>query len=136
MSKLTRTALAIEADLLKRFDSWSDRHNYANRSEAVRDLIRNALVEDQWADPDAEVVASLSIIFDHEARRLSQELTHLQHGHHDAVICSQHVHLDQHMCMETILLQGKAGQLRKMADSISSTKGVISGKLSLLATSL
>ena len=132
-SDLTRTTLAIDKGLLGRFDGWLAARGYTNRSEAMRDLIRAALTEAEWADPDAKVVASLSIIYDHAAHTLAQELTHLQHEDHRAVLCSQHVHLDQHRCLEVILMDGTAGQLRRVADTIIATRGVKAGKLTLMS---
>ena len=133
MGKLTRTALAIDQDLLKRFDKWMAGHGYTNRSEAVRDLIRSALVQDEWKTPSARVVATLSIIYDHERHELAQYLTRLQHADHGAILCSQHVHLDEHNCLEVIVMQGTARQLRRVADAISATRGVKAGKLALLS---
>jgi len=134
MSDLTRTALAIDRDLLERFDRWMAGHGYHNRSEAVRDLIRNALIEQEWTDPRARVLAVLSVVFDHEAHTLAQELTHLQHEHHGSVLCSQHVHLDAEQCLEAVLMRGTAAQLRRLADRIIATRGVKAGKLTLLST--
>lgn len=136
MSKLTRTTLAIEQSLLKRFDQWMERRGYTNRSEAMRDMIRQALVEQEWADPAAHVVASLSIIFDHAAHTLAQQLTQLQHEDHHAVLCSQHIHLDHNNCLEVILLRGTAGQLRRIADAIISTRGVKAGHLTLMSANV
>ncbi len=133
MSDLKRTTLAIEGDLLESFDSWMASHGYDNRSEAMRDLIRAALVTDEWADPHAEVVAALSIVFDHSAHTLAQELTQLQHEDHHAVLCSQHVHLDHDRCLESILMRGTAAQLRRLADAICATRGVRGGKLTMLS---
>jgi len=133
MTKLTRTALAIDADLLGKFDRWMAGHGYTNRSEAMRDLIRGALVEAKWENPRARVVAVLSVIYDHAARSLAQELTHIQHEDHHAVLCSQHVHLDHERCLEVILMQGTARQLRRLSDSIVATRGVLAGKLTLLS---
>ena len=133
MTDLTRTALAIHRDLLERFDAWMDARGYANRSEAMRDLIRRALIEQQWAEPDAAVVAVLSIIYDHHAHDLAQRLTEVQHRDHSAILCSQHVHLDHHLCMEVILMQGTAGRLREMADAIIATRGVKAGELTLMS---
>ena len=133
MSELTRTTLAIEKDLLEKFDAWLSSRGYNNRSEAMRDLIRSALTEQEWSTPDAQVVAALSIIYDHAAHTLAQQLTHLQHADHDAILCSQHVHLDNHQCLEVILMAGKAKQLRRMADAIVTTRGVRAGKLTLLS---
>lgn len=136
MSKTTRTALAIDADLLGKFDQWMARRGYTNRSEAVRDLIRAALVEEEWKNPSAEVVATLSIIYDHDQHELAQQLTQLQHADHHAVLCSQHVHLDHHNCLEVIILSGPARQLRRVADLIVSTRGVKAGKLTLMSRNL
>lgn len=136
MSNLVRTTLAIERDLLEKFEAWMTRHGYTNRSEAVRDLVRSALVEAEWADPDAPVAAVLSILFDHSASMLAQQLTTLQHEDHHAILCSQHVHLDHRKCLEVILMRGRADQLRRVADAIISTRGVRAGKLSMLSTNL
>jgi CopG family nickel-responsive transcriptional regulator len=133
MSDLARTALAIDAELLEKFDQWMARHGYTNRSEAVRDLIRSALTEAEWANPTAKVVAVLSVVFDHAARDLAQEVTEIQHKDHHAILCSQHVHLDHHNCLEVILMRGTSRQLRRVADSIVATRGVKAGKLTLLS---
>jgi len=134
MSNLKRTALAIDRDLLEKFDTWMADHGYTNRSEAVRDLMRTALVEAEWADPDARVMATLSIIYDHSARHLAQELAGLQHEDHHAVLCSQHVHLNHHDCLEVIIMRGTSAQLRRMTDAIVSTRGVKAGQLTLMST--
>lgn len=133
MSKVTRTTLAIGRKLLGEFDRWMAQRGYANRSEAVRDLIRSALVAAEWEDPGARVVATLSIIYEHERRELAQQLTELQHAQHHAILCSQHVHLDHQNCLEVIIMQGTARQLRRITDAISATKGVKAGKLTLLS---
>ena len=106
MSELIRTALAIDKGLFERFDAWMARHGYSNRSEAVRDLIRAALVEQDWQDPDATVMATLSILYDHHRHELAQRLTDLQHEDHHCILCSQHVHLDHENCLEVIILKG------------------------------
>jgi len=136
MGELARTALSIEGDLLEKFDRWMASHGYANRSQAVRDLIRAALVEQEWSNPKARVVASLSIIYDHAAHDLAQAMTDIQHRDYRAVLCSQHVHLDRHHCLEVILMQGRAAELRNLADSIIATRGVRAGKLTLLSVSV
>ena len=133
MSDLTRTALAIDKILLEKFDAWMAAHGYTNRSEALRDLIRAALIEAEWADPDAQVVGALSIIYDHHEHTLAQEIAGLQHADHHAILCSQHVHLDHDRCLETILMRGKARQLRRVSDTITAKRGVRGGKLTLLS---
>ncbi len=133
MGNLTRTALAIDVDLLAKFDAWMASRGYTNRSEAMRDMIRSALVEHEWANPKANMVAVVSVIFDHAARHLAQEVTEIQHKDHNCILCSQHVHLDHHNCLEVILMQGKARQLRHVANAIVATRGVKAGKLTLLS---
>ncbi len=133
MADLTRTALAIDARLLKEFDAWMARHGYGNRSQAVRDLMRSALVEEEWADPQAEVVGSLSIIYDHSSHTLAQELTQMQHEDFHAILCSQHVHLGHERCLEVILMQGKSAQVRRLADAIIATRGVKTGQLTMMS---
>ncbi len=136
MSKLTRTALAIDKDLLARFDKWMATHGYSNRSEAMRDLIRSALVEAEWEKPASKVIATLSIVYDHEHHELAQQLTALQHADHHAILCSQHVHLDRHRCLEVIIMSGTTKQLRRICDAITAAKGVLAGKLTLLSRKL
>lgn len=136
MSELARTTLAIERDLLRKFDAWMVKHSYASRSEAVRDLMRNTLVEQEWASPAADVLAVLSIVFDHGKHTLSQALAHIQHEAHHCILCSQHVHLDRHRCAEVIVMQGKAAQLRRLGEAIIATRGVRAGKLTLLSPSV
>jgi len=133
MGDLTRTALAIDADLLAKFDAWMVERGYTNRSEAMRDMIRSALVQQEWANPRASMVAVVSVIFDHAAHDLAQEVTEIQHKDHRCILCSQHVHLDHHNCLEVILMRGPARQLRRVADAIVSTRGVKAGKLTLLS---
>lgn len=133
MSELTRTTLAIEKDLLARLDAWMGGRGYTNRSEALRDMIRATLIEDEWTQPRSQVVAALSIIYDHSARALAQELTDIQHEDHHCILCSQHVHLDHDHCLEVILMQGTAEQLRRVSDAIIAHRGVKAGKLTLLS---
>ncbi|MCD6304235.1 MAG: nickel-responsive transcriptional regulator NikR [Planctomycetes bacterium] len=133
MTELARTALAIDVELLRKFDRWMASRGYTNRSEAVRDLVRTVLMEAEWEDPEAAVVAVLSIIFDHAARDLAQEVTEIHHRDHEAILCSQHVHLDGHNCLEVILMRGKSRQLRRLADTIISTRGVKAGRLTMLS---
>ncbi len=133
MGELVRTAMSLDGDLLVKFDEWMAAHGYTNRSEAVRDLMRAALVEREWADPKAKVVAAMSIIYDHAAHTLAQSLAHMQHEDHHAILCSQHVHLDHRRCLEVILMRGTAGQLRRLSDAIVATRGVQAGKLTLMS---
>jgi CopG family nickel-responsive transcriptional regulator len=136
MGELKRTTLAIDGGLLEQFDAWIAGRGYANRSEAVRDLIRAALTEQAWESGDDEVVGVLSLVYDHASRDLAQELTHIQHEAHHAVLCSQHVHMDRHKCLEVVIMRAAPESLRRLADALSTARGVSAGKLSLLSERL
>ena len=133
MSDLVRLSLSIEQPLLKRLEKMLKTSRYANRSEFVRDMIRDRLVEEAWNAGD-EVVGTVTLIYDHHTRQLSEKLTELQHRHHTAVLAATHVHLDEHMCAEMILIKGKAGEIRRIADSLRQQKGVLHTTLSMSAT--
>jgi CopG family nickel-responsive transcriptional regulator len=132
---LVRFSVAIGGDLLKRFDRYCDRHRYPNRSEAVRGLMRGALVEEVVADDSEEALGVLTLIYDHHAGGTARRLTDLQHAHLDRVVTTTHVHLDERRCLEVILLRGASGTIRKLADDLIGTKGIETGRLVLAAAS-
>ncbi|CAG0910293.1 unnamed protein product [Cyprideis torosa] len=117
--------------LLARFDEMIEKRGYSNRSEAIRDLIRDALVDEDLANQDDEAVGSVTIVYDHHTRALSEKLTGHQHSHHHEIISALHVHLDHHHCLEIIVVKGKIKKIKKMADALIGTKGVKHGKLML-----
>ena len=129
MSDLTRFGISIDDRLLKRFDDLIADKGYVNRSEAIRDLIRNALVEDAWAREDEEIVGTVTLVYDHHTRDLADKLTEQQHSHHEAIVSALHVHLDAHHCLEVVVVKGKAKSVRRLADELIGTKGVKHGKL-------
>jgi len=131
MGALARIGVAIDEDLLKKFDALNERRGYTNRSEAFRDLIRDALVQDRAAAPQAEVVGTLTLVYDHHVRQLQERLTHMQHEHHTEIISTLHVHLDHHHCLEVLVLRGKSARVRQIADRLIATKGVQHGRLTL-----
>jgi len=126
-----RIGISLEKDLLAQFDRLIADKGYENRSEAVRDLIREALVHREWAShpAGAEQVAVVALVYDHDSSSLSQKLAHLQHENHRAVVSSLHVHMDAHNCLEVLVLRGKAGTVLKMGEGLAATKGVKFGKL-------
>ena len=130
---LVRFSVAIGGELLQKFDQYREEHRYPNRSEAVRGLMRAALVEDLIASDDAETMGVVTLIYDHHAGRINDRLTELQHLHLDRVVTTTHVHLDARRCLEVVLLRGPARVVRELADSLIGTKGVESGRL-VLAT--
>jgi CopG family transcriptional regulator, nickel-responsive regulator len=129
MADLTRFGISIDARLLDRFDQLIEDKGYVNRSEAIRDLIRGALVEDEWARDDQETVGTVTLVYDHHTRDLADRLTEQQHSHHDEIVSALHVHLDAHHCLEVVVVRGKARQVKRLADELIGTKGVKHGKL-------
>jgi len=123
MPDLIRFGVSIEEDLLEEFDKLIKKKGYSNRSEAIRDLIRKNLVEKEWNGKD-EIAGGIAIVYDHDKRELASKIIDLQHDFHDIIISSQHVHLDEHNCLEVVIVKGKAGEIEKLADSLLSLKGV------------
>lgn len=136
MAEIVRFGVSMDDRLLANFDKLIEGKGYSNRSEAVRDLIRNALVEEQWANADEEAVGTVSLVYDHHTRELSDKLTEHQHSHHREIVSALHVHLDAHHCLEVVVLKGKAGEIRHLADELIGTKGVKHGRLMTTTTGL
>ena len=134
MSELSRIGVAIDSDLLKKFDELIARRGYSNRSEAFRDLIRDELVEQRWESPNRLVVGTVTLVYNHHVRLLSERLTEIQHEFHHNVISTLHVHLDHDNCLEVLAVRGKARVVKKIADTLISTKGVKHGKLTITTT--
>lgn len=129
MSDLSRIGVAIEEDLLEDFDRLIAERNYPSRSEAFRDLIRDALSRDSVPAGDAAVVGTVTIVYSHSTRQLADRMTTLQHAHHHEVLSSLHVHLDHDNCLEVIVLRGAYEQVKLVADSLIAMKGVRHGQL-------
>ena len=129
MKELCRIGVAIEADLLSRFDRFITKQGYTNRSEAFRDLIRDRLVSAAVETPDAPVVGTITLIYDHHSRLLPENLTELQHAHHALIISTTHAHLDHHTCLEVLVVKGGSKQVSKLADLLVGIKGVQHGRL-------
>jgi CopG family nickel-responsive transcriptional regulator len=131
MSNISRIGVAIDSDLLTQFDAFIGERGYLSRSEAFRDLIRDALIQVATERPSREVVGTLTLLYDHHQRHLSDKLTALQHDHHASILATVHVHLDHANCLEVLMLRGKAQTVRKIAELLIATKGVKHGKLNL-----
>ena len=129
MGDLSRIGVSIDVDLLRRFDSYIADKGYENRSEAFRDLIRDRLVDSAVIGPNAFVVGSVTLIYDHHTRLLADKLTEIQHHSFRVITAGLHVHLDEHSCLEVITLRGSAAQIREIADRLTATKGVRYGQL-------
>jgi CopG family nickel-responsive transcriptional regulator len=134
MTHLLRFGVSMDAELLAAFDQLIARKGYANRSEALRDLVRDAIVESQWASGDKPTVAALCMVYDHHHSDLSARLTALQHDFTDRIVSSLHVHLDHRHCLEVIVLRGPAGALQSFADRVLAIRGVKHGQLVMTGT--
>lgn len=133
MGNVVRFSASLDADLLARFEEASRRRGYSNRSEALRDLIRDSLVREEW-EGDQEIVGTVTLVYDHHVRELSERLTHLQHDHHDVILSALHVHLDHDNCLEVIAVQGRASVVQPIADALVGTRGVKHGRLTATTT--
>jgi CopG family nickel-responsive transcriptional regulator len=131
MSGLSRIGVAIDSELLDKFDRLIGQRGYTNRSEAFRDLIRDELVEKTWESPDSVVVGTVTLVYDHHVRLLNEKLTSIQHDHHHAILSALHVHLDHDNCLEVLVVRGRASEVRKVADALISMKGVKHGRLTI-----
>jgi CopG family nickel-responsive transcriptional regulator len=134
MENLSRFGVSIPDDLLERFDKLISRKGYTNRSEAVRDLIRDLLVDEEWSKPDTEVVGTVTVVYNHEQSDLAQKLTEIQHRKHDLIVSAVHVHLDAHNCLEVLILRGTSGEVKRVGELLISTRGVKHGKITMTTT--
>ncbi len=128
--KLSRFGVSIEENLLADFDRLIQAKGYANRSEAIRALIRNLLLETRVEeDTEAEVIGTLTLVYDHHAGELSSRLTELEHRFHHAVVSTLHVHFDERNCLEVLVVRGRGAEVRQISDSLIGTRGVHHGRL-------
>lgn len=130
MGKLTRFGVSLDEELLEPFDALCAIKGYSNRSEAIRDLIRKALVAEEWQQADGQGAGTLTLVYDHHKNDLARRLTQMQHDEHDIIIATLHVHLDHHNCLEVLILKGEAARVRALADKLISCKGVKHGTFS------
>jgi CopG family nickel-responsive transcriptional regulator len=133
MSEIVRFGVSLEKELLEKFDILIKEKKYPNRSEAIRDLIRENLVKREWVK-GKEVAGAITLVFDHHKRDLVNNLTDIQHDFHTLIISSQHIHLDHDNCLEIIVVRGKPIEVRELADKLRATKGVKYGSLSIATT--
>ena len=134
MSELSRIGVAIDTHLLEKFDHLIEQRGYTNRSEAFRDLIRDELVEKASQSPDHPVVGTVTLVYDHHVRMLSDKLTDIQHDFHRSILSTLHVHLDHDHCLEVLVVREKASEVRRVADTLIATKGVKHGRLTITTT--
>ncbi|MCD6558689.1 nickel-responsive transcriptional regulator NikR [Palaeococcus sp. (in: euryarchaeotes)] len=132
--KIVRFGVSIPEDLLKKFDDIIDEKGYANRSEAIRDLIRDFIVRHEWEVGDKEVAGTITIVYNHDEADVVEELLDMQHEYVNNIISSIHVHMDEHNCLEVIIVKGRASDVKTIAERLISLKGVKHGKLVMSTT--
>jgi CopG family nickel-responsive transcriptional regulator len=136
MGNTVRFGISLDEKLLVNFDQLIEQKSYMNRSEAIRDLIRAALVEERCGAEDQEAVGTVTLVYNHHVRDLSEKLTEHQHSHHDQIISALHVHLDAHNCLEVLVIRGTVRDIKQIADELIGVKGVKHGKLVMTTTGI
>jgi CopG family transcriptional regulator, nickel-responsive regulator len=133
MADLVRTGVSLERQLLERFDRVIARKGYENRSKAIRDIIRDQIVEEE-TDENRVVAATLTIVYDHHRPNLTEKLTEAQHHAGSTVLAATHVHLSHDYCLEVVIMKGRSGDLRRLGDQILSLRGVKHGRMVITST--
>ena len=128
MGRLVRVAVSIDEKLFKRFEELIEKRGYVNRSEAIRDLIRAALIEESLKE-DNFAFGTITLVYDHHQRELSEKITDIEHGYLDNIISTMHIHIDHNHCLEVIAVKGKVREIKELADKLLTLKGVKHGKL-------
>lgn len=130
---LKRFSISLEEDLLEDFDAFISQRRYENRSEAIRDLIRSSFIKDEW-QADKDVMGVITVVYDHHQPNLQEKITELQHDYHHQIVSTTHIHMDHHNCLEVIIVRGKAGEAKELANRLSALRGVRDGKLAMSST--
>lgn len=133
MAKLIRLSFTIDQGLFNRMEKLVRQARYGNRSEFVRDAIRARLVKEEWEENE-EALGTVTLVYNHEVRRLSTKLTSLQHKHHDAILATTHVHLDKHLCAEMIMVRARPRVIEEVAELLRQQKGVLHAAVSMSST--
>jgi len=133
-NEISRFGVSIENELLALFDEFNSRKKYQNRSEAIRDLIREKLADEKLTNPNVLVFGILSFVYDHHKREIQKNLNSLQHDFYKSIQFTTHIHLNHDNCLEIIILKDKARTIKKLSESILGFKGVKQGKLLLMAS--
>ena len=128
-SGIQRFGVSIDACLLEQFDRLIETKGYTNRSEAIRDLIRDYLVEEEWHNEAGQAVGTITLVYNHHIREMADKLTDLQHQFHEQIVSVLHVHLDAHNCLEVLVVKGNKSDIQMVAGRLNSTKGVKHCKL-------
>jgi CopG family transcriptional regulator, nickel-responsive regulator len=131
MDNVTRIGVSLEPELLNKFDDMIERKGYTTRSEAIRDLIRRALNEESWKHEGLEIIGTITLAYDHHSGSVREKLMDIQHSRYAKIISTLHLHVDEDKCLEVILVRGMVEEVRKLADELSSVRGVLYGKLTM-----
>jgi len=134
MTEAVRFGVSMSRKLLVEFDRMIRDIGYKNRSEAIRKLIREKLVQKEWELSKEEIVATITMVYSYEVRELTEHLTEIQHKYYKQIISTMHIHLDEHNCLEILAIKGKAEQVKKIADRLLITKGIKHGQLATTST--
>ncbi|MGA1865808.1 MAG: nickel-responsive transcriptional regulator NikR [bacterium] len=134
MEKITRFGVSMNSKLLQKFDQYIHKKGYTNRSEAIRDIIRDHFVSQEWMAGETETVGTITLVYNHESGDISQRLLESQHNYCNYIISSIHVHLDEHNCLEVLVVKGIAKKIQEIADHLISNRGVKHGKLTVTTT--
>ena len=135
MNPLVRFGISMERDLLQKFDTHIKETGYQNRSEAIRDIVRDRLVQKEWEEEKGDHIGTITLIYDHHTPNISSRITKIQHRHHPLVITTSHVHLEDNYCLEVMIVKGDGAEIRKFSNFLSSLRGVKHGKLVMTASS-
>jgi len=130
---LKRFSVSLEEDLLEKFDASISSHRYSNRSEAIRDLIRRELVNEEW-EQDSEVVGVVTLVYNHHQAQLQERITDLQHRYYQLITSTTHVHMEHHNCLEVTIVKGRASMVRELAEGLIALRGVKNGNLTMTST--
>ncbi|GAG62394.1 unnamed protein product [marine sediment metagenome] len=134
MEEIVRFGVSMEKNLLAGFDELISRKGYTNRSEALRDLVRDHLVEEEWKVEKKEMIGTITIVYNHHTRGISDTLIELQHYFHNLIISTMHLHMDEDNCLEVLVVKGMVDKIKSIADKLISTRGVKHGKLTMTTT--
>lgn len=126
---MERYTITIQEELLREFDRLIAGRGYTNRSEAIRDLVRDALVEEEWAQSGEKVAATVTLVYDHHIPDLAHRLTELQHHHGPLVVAATHIHLDNDNCLEVVILRGESSDVKRLAEKMIALRGIKHGKV-------
>jgi CopG family nickel-responsive transcriptional regulator len=129
MERITRFGVSIDPNLLQKFDKIIKKRGYTNRSEAIRDMIRENIITQKIENSNADAIGTLTMIYDHHSGNITNKLLDVQHQHHREILTTTHIHVDHDNCLEVLVLKGKSGNIKKLADHIKSLKGITHGEL-------